>query len=133
MEKGFYIKQSNNEMQLRVISDLLSKSYWAKDRSTETIKKSIENSICYGVFLKKDNKQVGFARVITDYSTMYYICDVIISEDYRGKGMGKALVDFIVNDTRLQGISGKLLTKDAHSLYEKFGFNKVEGKYMARE
>ena len=102
MKDRFYIKQCEEAMQLDRIKDMLGKSYWAKDRSVETIEKSIENSRCYGAFSVDDHKQIGFARVITDYATFYYICDVIVDEDYRGNSIGKELVQAIVSDEALQ-------------------------------
>lgn len=129
----FYITQSNKDIQIEEVKNMLGKSYWADDRDLDTIKKSIDNSVCYGVFLKDSNKQIGFARVITDFSTMYYICDVIVNEEYRGHRIGKEIVKTITSDERFKNIKGMLLTKDAHGLYEQFGFKKVEGKYMANK
>lgn len=133
MEKEFYIKQSNRDMQINEVKDLLSKSYWASKRDEKTIEKSIENSLCFGAFLNDNNKQIAFARVITDYSTVYYICDVIVNEDYRGHGIGKELIKAVVTDDILKDMKAMLLTADAHTFHEKFGFKKVEGKYMAKE
>lgn len=133
MGKEFCIKQSNRDMQINEVKDLLSKSYWASERSIETIEKSIENSLCFGAFLNDNNKQIAFARVITDYSTVYYICDVIVNEEYRGKGIGKELINAVVTDNRLKDMKAMLLTADAHTFYEKFGFKKVEGRYMAKQ
>lgn len=71
----------------------LSKTYWASNRTKETIELSIKNSICYGLY--HNNEQVGFARVLTDYATMYWLCDVIIDQAHRGKGLGKKFVQCI--------------------------------------
>lgn len=130
MKDRFYIKQCEEAMQLDRIKDMLGKSYWAKDRSVETIEKSIENSRCYGAFSVDDHKQIGFARVITDYATFYYICDVIVDEDYRGNSIGKELVQAIVSDEALQGMKGLLLTGDAHGLYKRFGFKNLDNMCM---
>ncbi|HCW52975.1 MAG TPA: GNAT family N-acetyltransferase [Clostridium sp.] len=129
----FYIKQSNKDMQINEVKKMLEKSYWASHRNLDTIKKSIENSICYGVFLKDSNKQIGFARVITDFATTYYICDVIVNEEYRGHGIGKTIVKTITSDDRFKNLGGMLLTADAHGLYEQFGFKQVDGKYMSNK
>lgn len=99
--------------------ELLSQTYWAKNRSEEIVRTMIQNSLCFAAFDKE--KMVAFARVITDYATMYYINDVVVSEEYRGCGLGKRLIERIVNDERLCGY-GILLTKDAQKLYEKFEF-----------
>ena len=100
---------------------LSGESYWAKNISINLVKKSIENSVCFSVFYK--DKPVGFARVITDKATFGYIADVFIIEAHRGKGLSKWLMQTILDNEELQGFRGWMLgTKDAHSLYEKFGF-----------
>jgi len=130
--ENYYIKTGIENMQFESVERLLKQTYWAKNRSTETILKSIENSICYGVFLSGDNVQVGFSRVITDYSTTYYICDVIVDSEYRGIGMGKALLAAIDEDKQNLGLMGILTTKDAHGLYEKYGFKESKTFMMKR-
>jgi GNAT superfamily N-acetyltransferase len=114
------------------ICELLGKSYWANYRSKETIIKSIENSICIGIYFKE--RMVGFARIITDNATVYWLCDVIIDEEFRGKGLGKKLIEIITNMEELKGVVGLLATRDAHKLYEKYGFaGEPENKYMKRK
>ena len=132
MNKSFRVKKSNKDIQINEVKAMLSKSYWANDRDIETIKRSIDNSVCFGAYSDEDNKQVGFARVITDYATMYYICDVIVNEDCRGNGIGKAIVDAIVTDELFCNMRGLLLTGDAHELYKKYGFNTVDGRLMIK-
>lgn len=100
--------------------ELLSQTYWAKNRPKEIVYTMIQNSLCFAAF--DEEKMVAFARVITDYATMYYINDVVVNREYRGCGLGKRLIERIVNDERLLGY-GLLLTKDARKLYEKFGFS----------
>nr|WP_235917995.1 GNAT family N-acetyltransferase [Paenibacillus lutrae] len=117
-------------MDIEAIAGYLAKSYWANNRSQETIGKSIENSLCYGVY--DGEKQIAFARVITDDATTYYLCDVIINEAYRGQGIGTYLVQTIVESERLRGLNGILGTLDAHGLYEKFGFERVPDRFMRR-
>lgn len=113
------------------ICEFLNKSYWANDRPREVVEKSIGNSICFGVF--HDDKQVGFARAITDFATFYWICDVFIDETHRGRGLGKKLVQCIVEADELKDLKGALATMDAHGLYEQFGFQKDDGgRYMRR-
>lgn len=109
---------------------LLQATYWADDRSRETIITSMKNSECFGVF--DGEVQVGFARVITDYSTTYYLCDVIFEEEYRNKKLGSMLMEVIVNDVRFKSLRGILGTKDAHDFYKKFGFDKNEKLFMQR-
>jgi hypothetical protein len=95
-------------------------TYWAKNRTLETVRKSMENSLCFGIFFQ-DN-QIGFARVVTDSATFAWLCDVIIVPEHRGAGLGKWMVECIVNHPDLVGIRRIVLaTNDAHSLYEKYG------------
>ena len=114
------------------VAALLKTTYWANKRSLETIEKSMRNSSCYGVYLDEGKKLVGFARVISDDATTYYLCDVIIDPAYRGRGFGKALVSHIVSLPEYAGLRGLLLTKDAHGLYEQFGFETVNGRAMIK-
>lgn len=124
----YIISKDKTMIQFERILDMLAKSYWASNRPKDIIQKSIDNSICYGVYVQ--NVQVGFARIITDYATVYYICDVIIDEKFRGKGLGKRLINTIVDDEQLKVLTGMLLTSDAHGLYEHFGFVKSGEKFM---
>ena len=109
---------------------LLKMTYWADRRSTETIEKSMRNSACFGIRSDEDGKLIGFARVVTDYATTWYLCDVIIDPDYRHAGLGKALVSHVV--FRFAGLRGILLTRDAHGLYGQYGFASGEGRAMIR-
>ena len=128
---GFIISDDKKMIQLQRVKELLSTSYWAENRSLDTIKKSIKNSICFGAYL--NGKQVGFARCVTDYATMYWLCDVIIDENHRKYGLGKKLIEIITQMKELDGMFGILATRDAHGLYEKYGFYKVDGKYMRKD
>ncbi len=119
---GFLFSRDKRLLSLDRVCALLAQSYWAKDRSREKIAKSIENSLCFGVY--KDGYQVGFARAVTDYVSIFWVADVIIDEAYRGKGLGKKLVELIMATDELQGLRGILRTRDAAGLYEKFGFAK---------
>ncbi|WP_276357683.1 GNAT family N-acetyltransferase [Cohnella caldifontis] len=123
---------SDDKLKIRSddVIDFLSKSYWANTRPHERTKKAIENSYCIGVF--HEDKQVGFARVVTDWATFFYLCDVYIEEEHRGKGIGKKLIDSIMNLAELEGLMGLLGTKDAHGLYEKYGFIKDSERFMKR-
>jgi len=123
MEDGEYSVTTDRErMDLAFIHDFLSKkSYWAQGRPRETVAHSIENSLCFGVF-SPDGKQVGFARLVTDYATFAWLCDVFIDEAHRGRGLGKRLIQAVVGDPRVQGIKRIVLgTRDAHELYRRYG------------
>lgn len=127
----YVISTDKTLLDYEMIYYFLAKSYWANKRSTEIIRKSIETSLCYGVYHGK--KQIGFARVITDYATTYWLCDVVIDEKYRGKNIGKKLVETIINSKDLINLSGFLGTADAHGLYEQYGFVKDAGRFMVRK
>lgn len=128
MKSSFYdfeISDDKSLLQIEVIHGLLKNSYWCKDIPIETVERSIENSICFGVY--KKGLQIGFARAITDEATFAWLSDVVISEEYRKNGVGQELVRFIMNYPKLQGLRRfGLATRDAHSLYEKFGFKCVQ-------
>jgi GNAT superfamily N-acetyltransferase len=120
--EGFRISSELKEMDLDAIHVYVSKSYWAKDIPIATLKRAMENSICFGVF-DRVGDQVGFARAVTDYATYAYLADVYILDDHRGIGLSKWLMSEIMSHPRLQGLRRiTLATRDAHGLYEKFGF-----------
>lgn len=121
--KNFSISTDKNKLDINVIHDYLSnRSYWAIGRSLHTVKRSIENSICFGVYDSSD-KQIGFARVLTDYAVFAYIMDVFIIEEYRKQGLSGKLMDTIMQHPDLQGLQRFMLaTNDAHELYKKYGF-----------
>ena len=110
--------------------ELLHTTYWAENRDSEVIRKSIDNSIVFGVY--KDDYLIGMARVISDFATTFYIADVIIDEKYRGNGLGKKLISTIMSDERFSSLFGILVTRDAHGLYEHFGFKRDTERAMTR-
>jgi GNAT superfamily N-acetyltransferase len=103
---------------------MLSKTYWASHRTKEIVEDTINKSVCFGIYINKE--QVGFARVITDESVVSYICDVVIDEEYRGKGLGKWLMQCVIEHPKVKNTVQYLSTADAHGLYEKFGFVRKE-------
>ena len=118
----FYISDEKEKIQFAAVEQLLRQSYWAGEREISLLPQSIENSLCFGVYLNESGQQIAFARVVTDYTTTFYLCDVIVDEKYRSMGIGKALIERIVYDDRLRQLKGMLKTSDAHGLYEKYGF-----------
>lgn len=124
------VETDKAKLQPERIAAMLKTTPWAKGRPREQMERAIENSLCFGVFM--DGLQIGFARVITDYTTTYYLCDVVIDVAYRGRGFGKLLVKTIVEDERLQGLYGILATANAHGLYEQFGFRTYGDSFMNR-
>src|ERR1700704_2280159 len=96
------ISTENDRLDIPLVHNFLANSsYWARGRTLETVRRSIENSLSFGVY--KDNEQIGFARVVTDYATFAWIADVFIVEEYRGTGVGKWLIDVILSHPGLQG------------------------------
>jgi GNAT superfamily N-acetyltransferase len=117
----FELTTDKTRMQLDVIYRFLQKSYWANKRSVQAIQRSIEYSLPFGIF--DGDKQIGFARVISDYSTFAWIADVFIDEEYRGQGLSKFLMESMLAHPELQDLRRWVLaTKDAHTLYSKYGF-----------
>jgi GNAT superfamily N-acetyltransferase len=118
----FFITEDKSRLDVDFVHHELAQSYWSKNIPRVTVVKSMENSMCFGIF--HDKVQIGFARVITDKATFAYLCDVIITKEYRGRGAGKQLMSYIMSHTDLQGLRRFTLgTQDAHELYRKFGFN----------
>ena len=129
----FYMSDDKNILLDRCveISDLLRNAYWAKDRDTSTMRNAIANSLNYAIFETNSKRIVGFARVITDFATSFYLCDVFIDENFRGLGLGKTLVEWIIlYEEKLSNINGLLKTRDAKSLYEKYCFEECEAICM---
>lgn len=126
----YLISDDKSKLDLAVIQDYLAGSYWASRRPRDRIVKSIANSACYGVY--HQGSQVGFARIVTDGATVYYLCDVFILEAHQGGGLGKKLVEAVVQAPEYEGLLGLLGTKDAHGLYKQYGFELAEGRFMLR-
>jgi GNAT superfamily N-acetyltransferase len=122
MNSRLQLSTDKSKLDIKLIHNYLcNESYWAKGRTFETVAKSIENSLCFGVYY--DEKQIGFARVVTDYAIFAWIMDVFILKDYRGNGYSKMLMKAIMTHEKLLELQRwGLGTDDAHGLYEKFGF-----------
>ena len=117
----FYISTEKEKMDIDLIHSFLTRSYWAEGISKEIVRRSIEGALCFGVF--ENEKQIGFARMITDRATFAYLADVFIIDEYRGLGLSKWLMEVIMSHPDLQGLRRLMLaTRDAHELYKKFGF-----------
>lgn len=130
--KGEFLLSTERErLDLNVIHGFLTECYWAKGISREIVARSLENSLCFGVYTQ--GKQVGFARVISDFATYAYIGDVFVLEPFRGHGLGKWMMECIMQHPRLQGLRRwSLVTGDAHGLYAQFGFTPLQApdRYM---
>lgn len=128
--KDYCISDDKTRLSIEDVKSLLEQSYWAEKRNKDVIRKSLMNSICFGVYDNK--KQIGFGRVVTDFATMFWICDILIDKNYRGQGIGKELIKSICDDEKFKGLVGILATKDAHGLYEQYGFKLESEKIMIK-
>ncbi len=121
---GYLLTDDPQCKDFAAICSLLQTTYWADDRSREMIEKSLRHSEC--LHLLHEGRQVGMIRGVTDQATFTWVCDVIVHPEHRGKGLGKWLVQCFLEHPRLKTISHHLCTKDAHGLYEEFGFQRIE-------
>ncbi|MNX52479.1 Acetyltransferase (GNAT) family protein [compost metagenome] len=115
------VSADKKKLDIPFIQDFLKDIYWAAGRTIDEVQVTIDNSFCFGIYL--DDKQIGFARVITDYVVFAYVMDVFITEEHRGKGYSSILIEAMMNEPKLKEVKiWRLATKDAHFLYQKFGF-----------
>ena len=121
-KEGYTISADKTKINIDLVHNYLSNdSYWAQEIPLAIVKRSIENSLCFGVYYQ--GRQIGFARIISDFATFAYLGDVFILPEHRGKGLSKWLMQVILDYPQLQGLRRFLLTtKDAHGLYSQFGF-----------
>ena len=132
IEKNNYtITTDKNKIDIDYVHGVLSKSYWSPGVHIQVVKKAMKGSLCFGIYDRDKQtllagRQVGYARIITDKATFAWLADVFIDEDYRGKGLGKWMVEMILAHPDLQGLRRILLaTKDAHKVYEQCGFTSI--------
>jgi GNAT superfamily N-acetyltransferase len=128
----FLISTDRARLDLDMIHTFLTSCYWAKGISREIVARSIEHSLCFGVY-DGSGAQIGFARVVSDFATVAYLGDVFILESHRGRGLSKWMMEFIMQHPALQNLRRWiLLTRDAHGLYAQFGFTPVKApdRYM---
>ena len=119
--EGFLISTNPARFDMDAVHAYLTRSYWAEGITKDTVAKSIKSSLVFGLY--EGNRQIGLARVITDNATFAYLCDVYVLEDYRGRGLGKWLVASVRSHPDLQNLRRfVLVTRDAHGLYDQFGF-----------
>ena len=133
MVQGYKISSITKEMNVAVIHQYITRSYWASNIPLATMKKAIINSLCFGIFTN-ENQQVAFARMVTDRATFAYLADVFVLEEHQGKGLSKWLMTTILAHPDLQGIRRMTLaTSDAHGLYQQFGFKALANPQNAME
>ena len=122
---SFLISTDNAKLDREAIYRYLSEAYWAKTRSRSAVEKSLSNSLCFGLY--EDEKQIGLARVVSDFATFAYLCDVYVLDAYQGKGLGAWLIQSVMSYPDLQNLRRWLLaTRDAHGLYRKVGFTPLQ-------
>ena len=122
---AFVITTDPSRLDAAAIYAYLSRVYWANTRSRSAVERSLKNSLCFGLY--EGARQIGLARVISDYATFAYLCDVYVLEAYQGKGLGTWLMKAVMAHPDLQGLRRWLLaTRDAHGLYRKVGFTELQ-------
>lgn len=130
---SFTVDTDQSRLDLRSIHEFLTNSYWARGIPFELVARSVRSSLCFGLY--EGERQIGFARVITDCATFAYLADVFVLESHRGRGLGKVLMTAILGHSSLQGLRRWLLaTRDAHNLYAQYGFVPLAapGRFMER-
>ena len=134
--RGEYVISTDPSLvDLDAVHGFLKRSYWAAQRPLETVKRSVEGSLNFGLYQAKDRRQVGFARVVTDFATFAWLCDVFIDEAQRGQGLGVWLMETVAEHPELRCTRLWMLgTRDAHGLYEKIGFTPLSApeKWMQK-
>ncbi len=120
-DDAYKISADHARLDLDVIHGFLVEAYWCKGIPRETVAQAIRHSLCFGVYLGE--RQIGYARVVTDHATMAHLCDVFVLPEHRGKGLARRLVEFLLADKRLASIRRwQLSTADMHNFYSSFGF-----------
>jgi GNAT superfamily N-acetyltransferase len=128
----FLISTDPRRLDLHVVHDFLTNCYWAKGIPLEVVERSIQHALCFGIY-DGSGRQVGFARVVSDFATVAYLGDVFVLESHRGHGLGKWMMEFVIEHPALQGMRRWiLLTRDAHGFYKQFGFSALKSadRYM---
>jgi GNAT superfamily N-acetyltransferase len=122
--QDYSITDDKRQVDVNKVHHLLSTTYWAAGRTRQQVQESLKHSMCFSVF--KDDEQVGFGRVVTDYVLFAWIADIVIDPEHQGKGIGKYLMSVLVGHPQIPQNMQLLRTKDAHELYEKYGFERQE-------
>jgi len=122
---NYIISTDPTKLDIDSIADMLTRAYWAQGRTPEMIARYVQHSLVFGIY--HEGNQVGLARVVSDYATFAWLCDVFIHEDHRGHGLGKWLMETVHAHPDLQGLRRWLLaTKDAHGFYKQFGWTPLD-------
>jgi len=128
----FLVSTDPRRLDLGLVHQFLTNCYWAKGIPREVVERSIQHALCFGIY-DGSGAQVGFARVVSDFSTVAYLGDVFVLESHRGRGLGKWMMQCILAHPALEGMRRWILvTRDAHGLYKQFGFTALQSaeRYM---
>jgi len=126
------ISTDKSKLQIDVIYQFLTNSYWAKERTKKQVQTTIDTSLCFGVYVNE--QQIGFGRVATDYAVFAYLMDIFILPTHKGKGYSKQLMEAIINAEELKECKTWMLkTSDAHGLYKQFGFTELKNPDIVME
>lgn len=123
-KEGYTFSDDRSRLDREAVFRLLSQTYWAAHRPREQINKALDHSVCLGLY--EGERQIGFLRIVTDYATFSWICDVVVDPAYRGRGLGKWMVACMLEHPAIQQTNLMLATRDAHGLYERYGFERRE-------
>ena len=127
------ISTDPGRLDLAVVHGYLTRSYWAAGRSRELVARALQHSLCFGLYHERE--QIGLARVVSDYATFAWLCDVFVLEEQQGQGLGKWLIGAVIAHPQLQGLRRMMLaTRDAHGLYRQYGFAPLDepARWMER-
>ncbi len=130
--KGYTFTCKRRRLAFPAVRALLCTTYWAKNRKDHIIRKSMRNTLCFGV-LDASGKPVGFCRVMTDLATTFYLADVVLDERLRGQGIGLAFLRYVMSDERFCRLRGLLITSTAQGFYEHVGFTRYGERFMMKE
>jgi GNAT superfamily N-acetyltransferase len=135
LSSEFELSTDKARLDIERIEAFIRTTYWAAERPRELIERSVENSLCVGAYRTQDGEQVGFARLVTDYVDFGWVTDVMVHEDYRGRGLGQAMVETLTTLPGFETVRFVLATRDAHGVYEKVGFVPLPNadRWMMRE
>lgn len=124
----YEISSEQSRLDIDAIHAYLTRSYWSPGIPRAIVERAARNSLCFGVYERNGGRQVGFTRVVTDYATFAYLCDVYVLEEHRGHGLGKAMIRAAMAHPALAGARRVMLaTRDAHGLYRQHGFGDTAG------
>jgi ribosomal protein S18 acetylase RimI-like enzyme len=126
--KNYFISTNNSQLDKEKITALLNTCFWSKNIPLEYVERFIKHSLCFGLYHASDNQLVGFGRVVSDYTTYAYVCDIVIDAQHRNKGLGSILINEILSHPDLQGLKTWSLrtTEEARKIYEKHGFKPAD-------